>query len=174
MPNCNIFPSRKSKAEEIVFTSSEHHVNIQFLRSVDKWSAGQEREASIYNAYLDAIKDARHFIYIENQFFVSSQEGFWRKVQNRIQSALVERIVRAHEAGEKFHVMVMTPLKPEFPGDWDSSDCNGDALAVCNFLEPKPPSTMERIPYLRSLKRKTSPKTLQRTISLCTVYENMI
>lgn len=132
-PLPNIFPSRKSKAEEIVFTSCEHHVNIQFLRSVDKWSAGQEREASICNAYLDAIKDARHFIYIENQFFISSQEGFWRKVQNRIQSALVERIVRAHQAGEKFHVMVMTPLKPEFPGDWDSSDCNGDALRSVTF-----------------------------------------
>ena len=24
--------------------------------------------------------------------------------------------------------MVMTPLKPEFPGDWDSNDFNGDAL----------------------------------------------
>ena len=132
-PLPNIFPSRKSKAEEIVFTSGEHHVNIQFLRSVDKWSAGQTPEASIYNAYLDAIKDAKHFIYIENQFFISSQERFWRKVQNRIQSALVERIVRAHEAGEKFHVMVMTPLKPEFHGDWDSSDCNGDALRSVTF-----------------------------------------
>ena len=132
----NIFPSRKSEAEEIVFTSSKHHVNIQFLRSVDKWSAGQEREASrsIYNAYLDAIKDARHFIYnIENQFFISSQDGFWRKVENRIQLALIERIVRAHEAGEKFHFMVMTPIKPEFPGDWDSSDCNGDALRSVTF-----------------------------------------
>ena len=129
----NIFPPRKSKAEKIVFTFGEHNVNIQFLRSVGKWSAGQEREASIHNAYLDAIRNARHFIYIENQFFISSQEGFWRKVQNRIQSALVERIVRAHKARENFHVMVMTPLKPEFPGDWDSSDFNGDALRAVTF-----------------------------------------
>ncbi|CAH3154344.1 unnamed protein product, partial [Porites lobata] len=132
-PLPNIFPPRKSKAEEIVFTSGEHNVNIQFLRSVDKWSAGQEHEASIHNAYLDAIRNARHFIYIENQFFISSQEGFWRKVQNRIQSALVERIVRAHKARENFHVMVMTPLKPEFPGDWDSNDFNGDALRAVTF-----------------------------------------
>lgn len=132
-PLPNILPSRKSKAEEIVFTSGEHHVNIQFLRSVDKWSAGQEHEASIYNAYLDAIKDARRFIYIENQFFISSQEGFLWKVENRIQSALVERIVRAHEAGEKFHVMVMIPLKPEFPGDWDSNDFNGAALRSVTY-----------------------------------------
>ena len=129
----NIFPPRKSTAEEIVFTFGEHNVNIQFLRSVGKWSAGQEREASILNAYLDAIRNAKHFIYIENQFFISSQEGFWRKVQNQIQSALVERIVRAHKAGEKFHVIVMIPLKPEFPGDWDSSDFNGDALRAVTF-----------------------------------------
>ena len=132
-PLPNIFPPHKSKAEEIVFTFGEHNVNIQFLRSVGKWSAGQEREASIHNAYLDAIRNAKHFIYIENQFFISSQEGFWRKVQNRIQSALVERIVRAHKARENFHVMVMTPLKPEFPGDWDSSDFNGDALRAVTF-----------------------------------------
>ena len=54
-------------------------------------------------------------------------------MQNRIQSALVERIVRAHKARENFHVMVMTPLKPEFPGDWDSSDINGDALRAVTF-----------------------------------------
>ena len=54
-------------------------------------------------------------------------------MQNRIQSALVERIVRAHKARENFHVMVMTPLKPEFPGDWDSNDFNGDALRAVTF-----------------------------------------
>lgn len=156
-PLPNIFPSRKSKAEEIVFTSGEHHVNIQFLRSVDKWSASQEHEASIYNAYLDAIKDARHFIYIENQFFISSQEGFWRKVENRIQSALVERIVRAHEAGEKFHVMVMTPLKPEFPGDWDSNDCNGDALRSVTFWTQATICHREDS-LLKKLEKKNIPK----------------
>ena len=132
-PLYNIFPTRKSKAEHIVFNSGAYKVDIQLLRSVDNWSADQEHEASIYNAYLDAIRNAEHFIYIENQFFISSQEGFWRKVQNRIQSALVERIVRAHEAGEDFHVMVITPLKPEFPGDWNSNDWNADALRAVTF-----------------------------------------
>ena len=124
-------PSKKTKAEEIV--SNGYNVDIQLLRSVDNWSAGQNHEASIYNAYISAIKNAKHFIYIENQFFISSQEGFFRKVQNEIQAALVERIVRAHKADEKFHVMVITPLKPEFPGSWDADDWNGDALRAVTY-----------------------------------------
>ena len=128
-----LVPSKKSKAEDIVLNPGGCNVNIQLLRSVDNWSAGQKLEASIYNAYIDAIKNAKHFIYIENQFFISSQDGFWRKVQNKIQAALVERIVRAHNAKEDFHVMVFTPLKPEFSGDWDANDWNGDALRAVTF-----------------------------------------
>ena len=128
-----LFYSKKNKAKEAVLNSSGHNVNIQFLRSVHNWSAAQPHEFSIYNAYIKAIKNAKHFIYIENQFFISSQEGFWRYVQNKIQAALVERIVRAHRANEKFHVMVFTPLKPEFPGDWDGSDWNADGLRAVTY-----------------------------------------
>ena len=128
-----LFPAQKYEAEDIVLNSGGHNVNIQVLRSVDNWSAGQQHETSIYNAYIDAIKDAQHFIYIENQFFISSQEGFWRRVQNKIQEALVTRIVRAHEMNENFHVMVFTPVKPEFPGDWDANDMSGDALRAITY-----------------------------------------
>jgi phospholipase D1/2 len=129
----NLFPGQISETEDIVLNSGGHNVNLQVLRSVDNWSAGQKHEASIYNAYIDAIENAQHFIYIENQFFISSQEGFWRKVQNKIQQALVTRIVRAHETNENFHVMVFTPLNPELPGDWDANGLNGDALRAITF-----------------------------------------
>jgi phospholipase D1/2 len=125
--------SKNTKAEEIVSNSSGYNVKSQLLRSVDNWSAGQKHEASIYNAYIDAIKNAQHFIYIENQFFISSQKGFLRKVQNDIQAALVERIIRAHRANEDFYVMVITPLKPEFPGDWDADDWTGETLRAVAF-----------------------------------------
>ena len=136
-PNANrlkqLFYSEKVKAKEAALNTSGHNVNIQFLRSASSWSTGQpDVEHSIYHAYLEAIKNARHFIYIENQFFISSQEGFWRSVQNKIQSALVERIVRAHR-NEKFHVMVFTPLKPEFAGDWDGGDWNADGLRAVTY-----------------------------------------
>ncbi|CAB4035349.1 Phospholipase D2 [Paramuricea clavata] len=125
--------SKKTKAEEIVSNSRGYNVKIQLLRSVDNWSAGQKHEASIYNAYIDAIKNAQHFIYIENQFFISSQKGLSRKVQNDIQAALVERIVLAHKAKKDFHVMVVIPLKPEFPGEWDANDLNGEILRAVTF-----------------------------------------
>ena len=128
-----LFPGREYKTEDIVLNSGGHNVIIQVLRSVDNWSAGQQHKTSIYNAYIDAIKDAQHFIYIENQFFISSQEGLWRKVQNKIQEALVTRIVRAHEMNENFHVMFFIPVKPEFPGDWDANDMNGDALRATAY-----------------------------------------
>lgn len=108
---------------------SNSNLKIQVLRSVDSWSAGQSREASIYNAYLDAIEKAEHFIYIENQFFISSQKGVFKKVENKILAALADRIYRAYENSEDFHVMLMMPLKPEFPEEWDTETGN-DLTAV--------------------------------------------
>jgi phospholipase D1/2 len=32
-----------------------------------KWSLGTSTEHSIANAYIEAIKNAKHFVYIENQ-----------------------------------------------------------------------------------------------------------
>ena len=112
---------------------SGYNVHVQLLRSVDNWSAGQPHEDSIHKAYADAIKNAKHFIYIENQFFISSQNGSWGDIKNEIQEALVRRIVRAHKANENFHVMVIIPLKPEFPGDWDANDWDGKTLRSVTF-----------------------------------------
>ena len=38
---------------------------MQVVRSVSKWSAGVDTEDSIQSAYLEVIKNAEHFIYIE-------------------------------------------------------------------------------------------------------------
>ena len=106
-------------ADHSILDPSAHKLRVQVLRSVDKWSAGQALEASIHNAYLHAIETAEHFIYIENQFFISSQPG---NVMNRVMSALASRIVRAYQNNEDFHVMIVMPLKPEFPGDWHTPE----------------------------------------------------
>jgi phosphatidylserine/phosphatidylglycerophosphate/cardiolipin synthase-like enzyme len=45
----------------------------QIVRSSSNWSTGiEKKEYSIYNAYLDMIENSEHFIYIENQFFISN------------------------------------------------------------------------------------------------------
>ena len=108
---------------------SGNNLTIQVLRSVDQWSAGQPHEASIYNAYLQAIQNAEHFIYIENQFFISSQKGTFMGVQNEVLSTLADRIYRAYQNSEDFHVMVVMPLKPEFPEEWDTKS-GSDLRAV--------------------------------------------
>ena len=46
--------------------------NVQVLRSASEWSAGlRATERSILNGYYELISNAKHYIYIENQFFVS-------------------------------------------------------------------------------------------------------
>jgi phospholipase D1/2 len=49
-------------------------MKLQLCRSSSRWSTGIETvEHSIYNAYMDLISNAKDFIYIENQFFMSHE-----------------------------------------------------------------------------------------------------
>ncbi len=45
--------------------------SVQILRSSAGWSSGIEKESSIHNAYVDLITNSKHYIYIENQFFIT-------------------------------------------------------------------------------------------------------
>lgn len=46
--------------------------NVQVLRSACEWSAGlRKTENSILKGYYQLIENSKHYIYIENQFFVS-------------------------------------------------------------------------------------------------------
>ena len=56
---------------------------VQVLRSLGEWSGGiRVAEDSIHNAYCSLIESAEHYIYIENQFFISNTYG--KAVRNRI------------------------------------------------------------------------------------------
>jgi phospholipase D1/2 len=44
-------------------------VNAQLVRSSADWSSGILTEHSIQNAYCEVIRNAEHYVYIENQFF---------------------------------------------------------------------------------------------------------
>lgn len=90
-------------------------VDCQILRSVSEWSGGIPVESSIYTAYVTAIQEAKHFIYIENQFFISSL--FIDNVNNEICQNLLWRIQRAHREGTTFKVIVVMPLLPAFEGE---------------------------------------------------------
>nr|XP_009299966.1 phospholipase D2 isoform X2 [Danio rerio] len=103
--------------------------SVQVLRSVDRWSAGT-CEHSILNAYVHVIENSQHYIYLENQFFISCAEE--KNVQNTIGDAIVKRILRAHSEGKKFRVFVVIPLLPGFEGD--ISQGGGNAIqAILHF-----------------------------------------
>ncbi|KAI8048754.1 uncharacterized protein B0P05DRAFT_500311 [Gilbertella persicaria] len=108
----------------------DHHTSgihgscsVQVLRSSASWSSGIELEHSIQNAYIDVITQAKHYIYIENQFFITTTEkddSFI--IKNQIGDAIVKRIIRAHDEQEKFKVFVIIPLMPAFPADLSSKE----------------------------------------------------
>ncbi|XP_071792238.1 phospholipase D1-like isoform X2 [Asterias amurensis] len=88
----------------------------QLLRSASKWSVGIHRtEDSIHQAYINLITHAKHYIYIENQFFITIDGD--TSVTNGIAKALYERILRAHDYSQTFRVYVFLPLLPAFQGD---------------------------------------------------------
>lgn len=88
---------------------------VQILRSATTWSLGiQHTECSIQNAYLQMIEKSEHFVYMENQFFVSSTEALGVPIVNKIGDALVDRIKRAYEKDEDWKCVVLIPLMPGF------------------------------------------------------------
>ncbi|XP_048480960.1 phospholipase D2 [Plutella xylostella] len=105
----------------------EHYLNVniqsascQVLRSVSSWSCGfldpDTVEQSIHEAYVDTITRAQHYVYIENQFFITLSRSSVH-VRNQIGEALYNRIMRAHRASEPFRVFVVMPLLPGFEGE---------------------------------------------------------
>ncbi|CAF1401061.1 unnamed protein product, partial [Rotaria sp. Silwood1] len=84
------------------------------VRSVELWSAGTKSEkSSIHNGYIQMIDIAKHFIYIENQLFITIVQD--SVVQNQLANVLFRRIIeRAHKNAKKFCVCVVLPLLPDF------------------------------------------------------------
>jgi phospholipase D1/2 len=92
-------------------------VPCQIVRSCTKWSNGTPAEHSIQDAYIDIIQRSQHFVYIENQFFITATGDSQKPVKNQIGKAIVERIVRAARAGQRYKVIVLMPSIPAFAGD---------------------------------------------------------
>ncbi|KAF8900846.1 hypothetical protein CPB84DRAFT_1836517 [Gymnopilus junonius] len=91
-------------------------MKVQAIRSVSDWSHGVLTEGSIQEAYIQLIRESEHYIYIENQFFISATKT-GGPVVNQIAAALTERIIRAAKEDQKFKVVVLIPEVPGFAGD---------------------------------------------------------
>ncbi|KAL7623493.1 Phospholipase D1 [Parahypoxylon ruwenzoriense] len=98
---------------------------VQILRSAGDWSLGYPkdlREHSIQSAYVKLIEESEHFVYMENQFFITSTETMNTRVVNQIGDALVERIIRAHEKNEEWRCCILIPLMPGFQNTVDQAE----------------------------------------------------
>lgn len=95
---------------------------------------------------MECISKAKHYVYMENQFFgkcvengnlqcpvcnliciwsnVVSSTTYDKVLRNKIGQAIVERIKKAHAKGEKFKIFILIPLIPAFEGDLASSDAS--------------------------------------------------
>ncbi|KAK0103164.1 hypothetical protein ONS96_005771 [Cadophora gregata f. sp. sojae] len=107
-------------------------MSIQLVRSCTEWSNGVAKEHSIANAYIDVIQNSQHFVYIENQFFITATGDQQHPVRNKIGAAIVERVVRAYREGQKYKVIVAMPAVPAFAGDLHADDSLG-TRAIMEF-----------------------------------------
>ncbi|XP_067098795.1 phospholipase D1a isoform X2 [Osmerus mordax] len=127
-----LLPKSHTSANQLHYQVTDCvNTKVQVLRSAADWSAGiKHHEDSIHQAYIQTIARSKHYIYIENQFFISCADN--KMVYNRIGDAIIERIIRAHKEGKKFRVYVVTPLLPGFEGDITTG--GGNAIqAVMHF-----------------------------------------
>ena len=104
------------------FTEGIPPSNVHVLRSVSKWNAGvNQTERSILNEYYRLIRSAKHYIYIENQFFVSKS---WNKKERENNENCISDEVqnKAYRRKENFKVYIFIPLLPGFEGNPENSD----------------------------------------------------
>lgn len=120
-----LLPAPEFKPGELTSQGLTGTCEMQICRSAGPWSMGtlNKVEHSIQNAYLKAIQMSDHFVYIENQFFITSTVVGDIEIENKIGDALVHRIIRAHREGTKWKACILIPLLPgfTFPVDHDSA-----------------------------------------------------
>lgn len=127
-----LLPKSHTTAHELKYqVPGSVRANVQLLRSAADWSAGiKYHEESIHTAYVHVIENSKHYIYIENQFFISCADD--KVVFNKIGDAIAQRVLRAHRENQRYRVYVVIPLLPGFEGDISTG--GGNALqAIMHF-----------------------------------------
>uniref|UniRef100_A0A8C1FR73 Phospholipase n=1 Tax=Cyprinus carpio carpio TaxID=630221 RepID=A0A8C1FR73_CYPCA len=111
-----LLPKSHCTADKLPFTiPGASKASVQVLRSVDRWSAGT-CEHSILNAYIHVIENSEHYIYLENQFFISCSDQ--KNVLNTIGDAIVKRILRAHRTINRGEHSILSRLKEQMQDEW--------------------------------------------------------
>ena len=77
-----------------------------------------------------AIEMSEHFVYIENQFFITSTVVDGVPIVNGVGDALVERIIRAHKEGTPWRACIVIPLLPGYTYPIDSNEASSVRLIL--------------------------------------------
>ena len=129
-----------ARVSNVVTANQNNAWNVQLFRSIDAGAAsgfpqdpteaaekglvtGKDNiiDRSIQDAYINAIRRAKNFIYIENQYFLGSSYG-WKSSDIKVEDIgalhlipkeLSLKIVSKIEAGERFSVYIVIPMWPE-------------------------------------------------------------
>ncbi|XP_072960856.1 phospholipase D alpha 1-like isoform X1 [Typha angustifolia] len=124
----------------VMFPEDEERWNVELFRSIDGGAAfgfpdtpetatragfvsGKDNtiDRSIQDAYINAIRRAKNFIYIENQYFLGSSFA-WKAdgikpedigALQLIPKEIALKVMSKIEAGERFAVYVVIPMWPE-------------------------------------------------------------
>ncbi|OCH94908.1 phospholipase D [Obba rivulosa] len=121
-----LLPPPEFKPNELAEMGLTGTCELQICRSAGPWSMGtpERIEHSIQNAYLKAIQMSDHFVYIENQFFITSTVVNEVRIENRIGDAIVHRIILAHRSHTPWKCCIVIPLLPGFSFPVDHSDAS--------------------------------------------------
>ncbi|KAJ4957427.1 hypothetical protein NE237_024538 [Protea cynaroides] len=131
----------------VMFAEDHESWNVQLFRSIDGGAAfgfpetpadaakaglvsGKDNiiDRSIQDAYINAIRRAKHFIYIENQYFLGSSFS-WKSNNINVEDIgslhlipkeVSLKIVSKIEAGERFVAYIVVPMWPEGIPESDS------------------------------------------------------
>ncbi|KAL4972864.1 hypothetical protein BDW66DRAFT_154355 [Aspergillus desertorum] len=114
---CGYGPLLQPRPFVPVSHGSAGSMDCQIVRSVGRWSNGIQTENSLYHAYIDIIARSEHFVYLEQQFFITSTGDEVETIWNRVAEAFVARILRAAREKKRYKVIVVLPALPAFPGD---------------------------------------------------------
>ena len=165
-----------SEDEQLKDQSIDMNFSIQALRSVSLWSIGKKQtERSILQGYYKLIDNSKHYIYIENQFFITKSYSEAERINsglnlntivwNEIGLHIRARIERAYEEKSNFKVFICIPLLPGFSGTpGESSTMNGvlkhtfqsiahnKGMSLLEQLKKKLGSDVEKYIYFYSLR----------------------
>ena len=109
---------------------------VQIIRSSSTWSAGLgETDSSILKTYIDLIDKAKKFVFIENQFFVTSTGKSQTGAKNTIGGALARRVVKAERNNENFKIYIVIPCVPGMNGRLEENNAQAQEVLIHLTME---------------------------------------